>query len=180
MTLVSRTGIESCMTESKLAAPVDICYALKQGLTWAVACACSVVALTVFRLRKEGDTPLPEVVLCLVLGIIPHALLYVHERRIFVQLPKQRAWAYQLTLVSRLFVPINLLVYRAWGYVCIDEVWGASWFYLSIAANLYALIVPFLRVSRVLPVLKGRFHTSAAAIFGIAELAVYGWWTSGG
>ena len=180
MTLLPRTGIEGSMTDYSLIAPADSRFALKQGLTWVVGLACSVVALAVFRLRKEGDTPLLEVVCCLLLGVIPHALLFLHERRLFARMPPPRRWAYALTLLSRGFVPINLLAYRYGGYFFIDEFWGASWFYLSLLANGYALVVPFFADSKMLPVFRGRFHTSAAASFGIAELAVYGWWASGG
>ena len=180
MTLLPRTGIEGSMTDYSLIAPADKRFALKQGLTWSAGVACSVVALTVFRLRKEGDTPLLEVVCCLVLGVAPHALLFLRERRLFARMPAPRWWAYVLTLLSRAFVPINLLVYRYGGYFIIDEAWGASWFYLSLLANIFALIVPLLGASKMLPLLRGRFHTSAAAIFGIAELSVYGWWASGG
>ncbi len=180
MTSLERGGIREEMTKSSERPIPGRRYGLVQTAIWLIGLACSVVALTVLRLRKEGDSPLLQVTAVLLIGILPHILMYRNELRQFGPMARARRLAYQLTILSRAFVPLNILAYVFGGYFWVDEIWGAAWLYLSLFSNIFALLVPLFPSSRALPLLNGRFHLSGAAALALPELIVFVWWASGG
>ena len=180
MTSLLRAGIDMRMGDNVASKMPDRAYVRLQLATWCTGLVCSSVALGLLRFRKEGDSPLLEVISCLALGIVPHAMMFRNELRELGPMAPSRWYAYCATLLSRALVPLHVLAYIYGGYFWVEEPWGASWVYLSLLANVFALLVPWGRSSRHLPILGGRFHPAAVAAYGLTEIGIYIWWTSGG
>lgn len=141
--------------------------------------ACTGGALGVLRFYKTGITRLFDIGVLLALSLVFTAVfIWDESSREPEQLKrrKSRRAAYVVGILGRLFVPINVFLYRE-GLLPLQSVAGVAWVYVSLCLLTVACVLQFIGSH---PTVKDyRFAPLIFAGLGLGELIVYVVWIVG-